>query len=58
MVVTHFNDPLHASEGLERVLENRAVAEQLDEIASLLANQRASEYRLIVNAIRKRTPTE
>lgn len=46
MVVIRSTDPLHAAEELERILENRAIAEQLDEIAALLAEQRASEFRV------------
>lgn len=46
MVVIHSTDPLHAAEELERILENRAIAERLDEIASLLADQHASEFRV------------
>ncbi len=47
MVVIHSNDPLQAVEALERVLENQAIAARLDEIASLLADQHASEFRVV-----------
>jgi hypothetical protein len=46
MVVIHSNDPLQAAEELERKLENGAIADRLDEIASLLADQRAGEFRV------------
>ena len=46
MVVIHSNDPIHAVEGLVHILENRSIADRLDEIASLLADQRASEFRV------------
>lgn len=46
MVVIHSGDPLHAVEELEHFLENRSIADRLDEIASLLANQGASDFRV------------
>ncbi len=46
MVVIHSNDVIQAAEEVERLLENRVIADALDEIASLLADQRASEFRV------------
>lgn len=46
MVVIHSNDPIHAVEELEKIVENCAIADQLDEIATLLADQSASEFRV------------
>jgi hypothetical protein len=46
MVVIEKNDPVEAAEEIALFQENHAIAEQLSEIAGLLADQHAGEFRV------------
>ncbi|MBB3208125.1 hypothetical protein FHS27_003952 [Rhodopirellula rubra] len=46
MAVLNSSDPLHASDEIDSLHENQQIAQTLDEIAQLLNDQKASEFRV------------
>ncbi|MCM2369859.1 helix-hairpin-helix domain-containing protein [Aporhodopirellula aestuarii] len=46
MAVLHSSDPLHASSEIEAIHDNQTIAQKLDEIANLLHEQKANEFRV------------
>lgn len=46
MAVLHSSDPIHASEEIEGLKENKRISESLSEIAQLLEDQHAADFRV------------
>ncbi|MEP3830752.1 MAG: helix-hairpin-helix domain-containing protein, partial [Rhodopirellula bahusiensis] len=46
IVVIQSSDPIHAAEQIEGLHENEAIANQLRQIADLLGEQEANEFRV------------